>query len=79
MRTHEITPWAYKFIVSERFATGTWYAISEDDRPIEPKPMAELLTELGLDGWELIAVVPVGETALNHDQMLKHIFKRPGI
>lgn len=41
--------------------------------------MAEIFSELGSDGWELIAVVPVGETALNHDQMLKHIFKRPQV
>lgn len=77
--TDRLTQWRYKLIVSERFKTGVWYAISEDDSPIEPKSMVDTLNELGLEGWELIAVVPVGESTLNHDQLLKHVFKRPEI
>jgi hypothetical protein len=74
-----LTQCRYKFVTSERFKTGIWYAISEDDNPLEPKSMAETLNELGSEGWELITVVPIGESTLNHDQLLKHIFKRPEI
>jgi hypothetical protein len=36
--------WAYKFVVSERFKNGVWYAISEDDMGLEqPRPMHRLL------------------------------------
>jgi hypothetical protein len=77
--TDRLTQWRYKFVTSERFQTGLWYAISEDDNPVEPRAMAETLNDLGLEGWELIAVVPIGESTLNHDQLPKHIFKRPEI
>lgn len=77
--TGRLVQWRYKFVTSERFKTGVWYAVSEDDRAMEPTPMVETLNELGLEGWELIAVVPIGESVLNHDQLLKHIFKRPEI
>jgi hypothetical protein len=79
MPTDQLTQWQYKLVVSERFKTGIWYAISEDDRPLEPKAMAQYLNGLGAEGWELITVVPVGESTLNHDQLLKHIFKRPQV
>jgi hypothetical protein len=69
--------WAYKIVISERFQSGVWYAIVEDDTALEqPLPMQDYLNNLGKGGWELIAVVPVGETQLMHDQTLKHILKR---
>ena len=77
--TDRLIQWRYKFVTSERFKNAVWYAISEDDSPVEPRAMVEMLNDLGLEGWELIAVVPIGESTLNHDQMLKHIFKRPEI
>ena len=79
MSTGEIVRWRYKFVMSERFKTGVWYAVSENDVRIDPRPMSEVLDELGDEGWELIAVVPVGQTQLNHDQLLKHILKRPDL
>jgi hypothetical protein len=68
--------WIYKFIISERFKTGVWYAIEEDDKHIDPKHMQDYLNELGDSGWELVAIVPVGETVLMRDQMLKHVLKK---
>jgi uncharacterized protein DUF4177 len=68
--------WIYKFLVSERFKTGVWYAVEEDDKKIDPKHMHNYLNELGQNGWELITVVPVGQTVLMHDQILKHILKK---
>lgn len=69
--------WVYKFLISERFKTGVWYAIEEDDKKLDdPKHMHNYLNELGQGGWELITVVPVGQTVLMHDQMLKHILKK---
>jgi uncharacterized protein DUF4177 len=68
--------WIYKFLVSERFKTGVWYAVEEDDKKIDPKHMHNYLNELGQSGWELITVVPVGQTVLMHDQILKHILKK---
>jgi Domain of unknown function (DUF4177) len=79
MVTEPRTRWQYKFVTSERFKHGVWYAISHNDLPAEPQPMSEVLEQLGNDGWELVAVVPVGETTLNKDTLLKHIFKRPEI
>lgn len=35
--------WLYKFVISERFKTGLWYAIEEDERKIEPILMQEHL------------------------------------
>jgi hypothetical protein len=69
--------WVYKFIISQRFQTGIWYAIAEDDRSIEPRQMHEYLNRLGQDGWELVAIVPIGETTLTQDQLLKHVLKKP--
>ena len=68
--------WTYKFVISERFKNSAWYAISEDDTELAPTPMRDYLNRLGEDGWELIAVIPVGETALTHDQLLKHVLKK---
>ena len=68
--------WIYKFVISERFKNTLWYAISEDDKELEPKPMLNHLNRLGEKGWELIAVIPIGETALMHDQLLKHVLKK---
>ena len=68
--------WRYKFVISERFKTGVWHAIFVDDVTIEPGVMTDFLNKLGADGWELVAVVPVGETTLTHDTLLKHILKK---
>jgi hypothetical protein len=68
--------WKYKFLISERFQDGSWKAVSEDEKPLTPMPIHEYLNKLGEKGCELVAVVPAGETALTHDQLLKHILKR---
>lgn len=68
--------WSYKFVISERLG-GLWRAISDDDVPIDPQPMNEYLNRLGGSGWELVAVVPAGETDLLQERLLKHILKRP--
>lgn len=68
--------WQYKYLISERFKTGLWYAVEEDEKKIEATLMFDYLNRLGLEGWELVTVIPVGETALMHDQLLKHILKK---
>ena len=54
--------WSYKFVISERFKMGLWFAISEDDKTIEPELMHDKLNKLGQQGWELITVIPIGES-----------------
>ncbi|MGH7231465.1 MAG: DUF4177 domain-containing protein [Nitrospiraceae bacterium] len=76
MTKNETPRWRYKFVLSERFKTGLWHAIAMDDVNIDPRVMSDVLNELGEDGWELVAVVPIGETALMHDALLKHILKK---
>jgi hypothetical protein len=72
--------WIYKFLVSQCLKDGIWYAIQEDDKEIARRPMHEYLNELGQEGWELIAVVPIvvpveGKEA--QGQLLKHVLKKP--
>jgi hypothetical protein len=68
--------WTYKFVISERFETGLWNAVEEDEKRIEPKPINDYLNVLGQKGWELVAVVPYGGTDPAHVEQLKHILKK---
>jgi hemolysin-activating ACP:hemolysin acyltransferase len=68
--------WSYKFVTSERFKNGLWYAVSEDDKQMDPRLMHDYLNQVGRQGWELVTVIPVGETAMMRDQLLKHVFKK---
>jgi hypothetical protein len=69
-------PWRYKFLVTERSSSGEWYAVSEDERSIEPRRVEHYLDGLLRQGWVYVVIVPRGSIEPAELAMLTHVLKK---